>query len=112
MTYLVETPDKTGVSRTEVPPEGEQDQAARPQFTITVPLAKPAADRRTIELRALALDIRLQAKRRASARSRATIWNVPVAILGREEAGRSDRPERHAARPASDDIRRRHPDGV
>ncbi len=51
MSYLVETPGKTGILAPEVPAEGDRIKPPMTEFQITVPLAKPAAAGDSLELR-------------------------------------------------------------
>jgi NHL repeat len=51
MSYLVETPGKTGILAPEVPAEGDRIKPPKTEFPISVPLAKPAATGDSLELR-------------------------------------------------------------
>ncbi len=85
MVYLVETPGKTAVLSDKVRPDGERI-APSPSFTIDVPLARPAADGDTMDLRVSVLSL---VCREASSVCfiKSTIWNVPVRFSAAKKPG-------------------------
>jgi hypothetical protein len=85
MVYLVETPGKTGVLSDKVRPDGERI-APSESFAIDVPLARPAAEGETIDLRVSVLSM---VCREASnvCYIKSTIWNVPVRFSAAKKPG-------------------------
>jgi DNA-binding beta-propeller fold protein YncE len=77
MAYLVETPGQSGILAPEVPAEGDTIKPPTTEFSITVPLVKPAAAGDSLELR-----LSLQTFVCSEASSLCKIvnyrWNVPV----------------------------------
>ena len=77
MTYLVETPEKSGILAPELSPAGEKIKSPKTQFKITVPLAKAAAAGDKIDLR-LSLLTFICSETSSLCRIRSLIWNVPI----------------------------------
>jgi len=77
LTYLVETPDKTGILGPEVTPAGETVKPPATQFKITVPLAEPAAAGDKLELR-LSLKTFVCSYTSNLCMIRSFIWKVPI----------------------------------
>jgi thiol-disulfide isomerase/thioredoxin len=79
LTYLVETPEKSGVLGPEVLPEGQKIKPPTTKFTITVPLAKPAAAGEKIDLR-LSLQTFVCSETSNLCAIKSYVWNIPVTI--------------------------------
>jgi thiol-disulfide isomerase/thioredoxin len=77
MSYLVETPDRTGILAPEVPAEGDTIKPPTTQFQITVPLAKPASAGDSLELR-LSLQTFVCSESSNLCKIINYRWNVPV----------------------------------
>ncbi len=77
MTYLVETPEQSGILAPELSPAGEKIKSPKTQFKITVPLAKGAAAGDKIDLR-LSLLTFICSDTSNLCRIRSLIWNVPI----------------------------------
>jgi thiol-disulfide isomerase/thioredoxin len=76
MAYLVETPGKSGVLSEKVHVDGERIKPAT-SFTIHVPLARPAAEGETIDLRVSVLALVCR-ETSSVCFIKSIIWNVPV----------------------------------
>ena len=79
LTYLIETPEQTGVLGPEVLPEGQKIKPPATKFTITVPLAKPAAAGEKLELR-VSLQTFVCSETSSLCQIKSYVWNVPVAF--------------------------------
>jgi thiol-disulfide isomerase/thioredoxin len=79
MNYLLETTEKSGILGSEVKPEGQKIKATAPKFTITVPLAKPAAPGDKFDLR-LSLQTFVCSETSNLCAIKSYIWNVPIAF--------------------------------
>jgi thiol-disulfide isomerase/thioredoxin len=79
LTYLVETPEKSGLLSSEVLPEGQKVKPPVPKFTINVPLAKPAAAGEKIDLR-LSLQTFICSDSSNLCAIKSYVWNLPVEI--------------------------------
>jgi hypothetical protein len=79
MTYLLETPDKEGILSSELSPTGERVSPPKPEFKITVPLARKTEAGDKIELR-LSLLTLICSEPSSLCRPRSVIWNVPITI--------------------------------
>jgi thiol-disulfide isomerase/thioredoxin len=79
LTYLVETPEKTGILGPEVLAEGQKIKPATTKFTITVPLATPAAAGEKINLR-LSLQTFVCSETSSLCMIKSFIWNIPVTV--------------------------------
>lgn len=77
MSYLVETPGKTGILAPEVPAEGDRIKPPMTEFQITVPLAKPAAAGDSLELR-LSLQTFVCSETSSLCKIVNYRWNVPI----------------------------------
>jgi thiol-disulfide isomerase/thioredoxin len=77
ITWLVDTPGKTGVLGPELRPEGEHIKPPTTSFKITVPLAKPAEADEKIDLR-LSLKTFVCNDKSSLCMIQSYIWNVPV----------------------------------
>ncbi len=77
LTYLLETPDKTGILAPEVPAHGEKVKPPTTEFQVTVPLANAAAAGDTLDLRLSLLT--LVCKETSNlCQIKSFIWNVPI----------------------------------
>jgi hypothetical protein len=85
MAYLIETPGKSGVLSDKVRPDGERIKPAS-SFTIKVPLAKPAAEGETIDLRVSVLALVCR-ETSSVCFIKSTIWNVPVRFMESKKPG-------------------------
>ena len=86
LTYLVETPEKSGVLGPEVLPEGQKIKPPATKFTITVPLAKPAAAGDKLDLR-LSLQTFVCSEASSLCQIKSYVWNVPVTFTIRRRTG-------------------------
>jgi len=77
LTYLVQTPEKSGVLSSEVLPEGQKIKPPVSKFSINVPLAKPAAAGEKIDLR-LSLQTFVCSDTSNLCAIKSYVWNVPV----------------------------------
>ena len=77
MSYLVETPGKTGILAPEVPAEGDTIKPPTTQFQIKVPLAKAPAAGDSLELR-LSLQTFVCSETSSLCRIVNYRWNVPI----------------------------------
>jgi DNA-binding beta-propeller fold protein YncE len=77
LTYLAETPEKSGLLSSEVLPEGNKVKPPVPKFTIHVPLAKPAASGEKIKLH-LSLQTFVCSDTSNLCAIKSYVWNVPV----------------------------------
>jgi thiol-disulfide isomerase/thioredoxin len=77
LTYLVETPGKTGILAPEVRPEGQKIKPPAPSFRIEVPLAKAAAAGEKLDLR-LSLQTLVCSHSSNLCMIRSFVWNVPI----------------------------------
>jgi thiol-disulfide isomerase/thioredoxin len=85
MVYLVETPGKTGVLSEKVSPEGTPLKPVS-SFTIQVPLAHPAAEGETIDLRVSVLTLVCR-ETAGACFIKSYIWNVPVRFSASKQPG-------------------------
>ena len=83
LTYLVETPEKSGILGPEVLPEGQKIKPPATKFTITVPLAKPAAAGDKLDLR-VSLQTFVCSETSSLCAIKSYVWNVPVAFADRD----------------------------
>ena len=79
LTYLVETPEKSGVLGPEVLPEGQKIKPPSTKFTINVPLAKPAAAGDKLALR-ISLQTFVCSETSSLCQIKSYVWNIPVAF--------------------------------
>ena len=79
LTYLVETPEQVRVLGPEVLPEGQKIKPPATKFTITVPLANPAAAGDKIELR-VSLQTFVCSETSSLCMIKSYVWNIPVAF--------------------------------
>jgi hypothetical protein len=79
LTYLVETPKKTRALGPEVLPEGQKIKPPATKFTITVPLAEPAATGDKLDLR-LSLQTFVCSESSSLCQIKSYVWNIPVAF--------------------------------
>jgi len=84
LTYLVETPEKTGLLGPEVLPEGQKIKPPATNFTINVPLAKPAAAGDKLDLR-LSVQTFVCTETSSLCAIKSYVWNIPIAFS--QEAG-------------------------
>lgn len=77
LTYLVETPEKSGLLSSEVLPEGNKIKPPVPKFTIDLPLAKPASSGEKIDLR-LSLQTFVCSDVSNLCAIKSYIWKVPI----------------------------------
>jgi hypothetical protein len=77
MSYLVETPAKSGILAPDLPPEGRKIEPPATEFKITVPLAQTAAAGDALDLR-LSLQTFVCSEKSSLCQIRSFIWNVPV----------------------------------
>ena len=77
MTYLVETPEKTGILAPELSLAGEKIKTPKTEFKITVPLAKSPEAGEKFDLR-LSLNTFICSESSSLCRIRSLIWNVPI----------------------------------
>jgi DNA-binding beta-propeller fold protein YncE len=85
MLYLVETPDKSGVLSKKVKADGVRIKPAH-AFKIEVPLARPAADGETIDLRVSVLSLVCR-QTSSVCFVKSLVWNVPVKFSAAKKAG-------------------------
>ena len=86
LTYLVETPEKSGILGPDVPPEGQKIKPPTTRFKITVPLAKAAAAGDKIDLR-VSLQTFICSETSSLCAIKSYVWNVPVAFADRDGLG-------------------------
>jgi thiol-disulfide isomerase/thioredoxin len=79
MSYLLETPETSGILGPDVRPEGQKIKSAAPKFTITVPLARPAAPGDKFDLR-VSLQTFVCSETSSLCAIKSYIWNVPIAF--------------------------------
>jgi thiol-disulfide isomerase/thioredoxin len=79
LTYLVETPEKTGALGPEVLPEGQKIKPPATKFTINVPLAKSAAAGDKLGLR-VSLQTFVCSETSNLCQIKSYVWNIPVAF--------------------------------
>ena len=79
LTYLVETPEKSGVLGPEVLPEGQKIKPPATKFTLTIPLAQPAAAGDKLDLR-VSLQTFVCSEASNLCQIKSYVWNVPVAF--------------------------------
>jgi thiol-disulfide isomerase/thioredoxin len=86
LTYLLETPEKSGVLGPEVLPEGQKIKPPATKFTITVPLAKPAEAGDKINLR-VSLQTFVCSETSSLCMIKSYVWNIPVTFHSAEGQG-------------------------
>ncbi|HMB04553.1 MAG TPA: thioredoxin-like domain-containing protein [Isosphaeraceae bacterium] len=79
MPYLVETPGKSGVLADSASPTGQKLESPRPEFTIDVPLARPAEPGRSIPLK-LSLSAFVCNEGSSLCTVKSYVWNIPIAF--------------------------------
>jgi DNA-binding beta-propeller fold protein YncE/cytochrome oxidase Cu insertion factor (SCO1/SenC/PrrC family) len=87
LTYLVETPERTDILGPEVLPEGQKIKPPTTNFTITVPLAKPAATGDKIDLR-LSLQTFVCSETSSLCTIKSYVWNIPVTFTDSANSAR------------------------
>jgi thiol-disulfide isomerase/thioredoxin len=87
LTYLLETPSKRGLLGPEALPEGQKIKPPpKPNFTVTVPLAKPSAAGEKFDLR-LSLQTFVCSETSSLCAIKCYVWNVPVAFSDESAGG-------------------------
>jgi len=77
LTYLVETPDKSGILAPEVPAQGEKVKPPTTEFRVSVPLAKATSPGDSLDLRFSLLT--LVCKETSNlCQIKSFVWNVPI----------------------------------
>jgi DNA-binding beta-propeller fold protein YncE len=79
MPYLVETPGKSGLLSSELPPTGGKVDKPSPRFSVKVPLTRPAASGDQFDLR-FSLSTFVCNDKSSLCTVRSFVWNVPVTI--------------------------------
>ena len=80
LTYLVETPEQVRVLGPEVLPEGQKIKPPATKFTITVPLANPAAAGDKLKLR-VSLQTFVCSEKSSLCMIKSYVWNIPVNFM-------------------------------
>jgi thiol-disulfide isomerase/thioredoxin len=79
-TYLVETPEASGILSAEVPREGTKVKPQVPKLKISVPLAKAASEGDKIELR-ISVQTLVCNESSNLCQIRSYVWNVPITFV-------------------------------
>jgi thiol-disulfide isomerase/thioredoxin len=80
-TYLIETPEASGILSSEVSPEGTKVKPQVPKLKISVPLAKAASDGDKINLRVSVQTLVCNEKSNLC-QIKSYVWNVPITFAG------------------------------
>ncbi len=81
LTYLVETPEKSGALGPDVLPQGQKVKPPVPKFPISISLAQPAADGDKLDVR-ISLQTFMCSEASSLCQIKSFVWNVPVTFRG------------------------------